>query len=259
MARHDFSIATKRQLALRAAHFCSNPRCWKLTTGPASDPDRALLTGHAAHIRAASKKGPRYDETQSEAERRSAANGIWLCRECGDIVDKDWVGHPADMLLAWKKEHEAMIAEIRQQGWSQSIALLHAGRVEPDLARDVIALFEDRRAFWEAFDMEFPDRVRRSLDTLRGELTRLRTQARSGGPLETVILALSQTIRHFFVSMEHLDLTTLRCDSGDPDWLQFEGALLALRKSVGIQVSALAKAFGLPLQGEFAAYVQTQG
>lgn len=255
MPRHEFSLPIKRELAMRAAYFCSNSQCLRLTAGPRSDAERGLATGHAAHICAASEFGPRYDPNQSESQRRSAANGIWLCRECGDMVDKDSNGFSVEQLRRWKNDHEIMITEVRQQGWSQSIDLLRSGQMARDLAGSVIALFEDRRTFWASFDAEFPDRVRMSLDGLRHDLTRLRRDCAAGSPLDIVMVALGQTIRHFFDAVERFDLTTLRCDSGDPEWLAFESALRALRKSVGYQISALAAAYTISLQGDFAAYL----
>lgn len=56
-ARDEFKAATKTALARRAAHFCSNPYCLKLTVGPSSVPTQALMSGHAAHIHAAAKGG----------------------------------------------------------------------------------------------------------------------------------------------------------------------------------------------------------
>jgi hypothetical protein len=41
----------------------------------------------------------------------------------------------------------------------------------------------------------------------------------------------------------------LRCDGRDPDWLAFESALRALRKSIGFQIKALANSYSIPLQG----------
>ena len=253
-SRDNFSPAVRRALAIRAAHFCSNPQCLKLTAGPASDGERGLETGHGAHIRGAARGGPRYDSNQTASERSAAANGIWLCRECGDIVDKDAAGHTAEDLRNWKANHEAMIAEVRTKGWSHSIELLRKGRATPEMAEQIIALFEDRRMFWAAFDAEMPDRVRRSLDGLRRDLTALRHQGVVGSPLDAIIIALGRTIRHFFDAVERFDLDTLRCDSGDPEWRAFESALRTLRKAIGYQIAALARAYAIPLQGEFADY-----
>ncbi|WP_416193784.1 hypothetical protein [Nitrobacter sp. TKz-YC01] len=171
------------------------------------------------------------------------------------MVDKDSGGFRAEQLRNWKRDHEIMIREVRQHGWSSSIELLRSGQMAPGLAREIIALFEDRRTFWATFDAEFPDRVRMSLENLRHGLTRLRRDCAAGSPLDTVIVALGQTIRHFFDAVERFDLSTLRCDGRDPDWLAFESALRAIRKSVGYQVSALGDSYGMPLQGEFAAFL----
>lgn len=252
MPRHDFPLPVKRELAVRAAHFCSNAQCLRLTAGPRSGDARGLGTGHAAHICAAAQGGPRYDPDQSESQRRSAENGLWLCRECGDMVDKDAAGFTALQLHGWKRDHEAMITEVRQRGWSNSIELLRSGQMAPGLARAVVALVEDRRAFWVRFDAEFPDRVRISLDGLRDDLSRLRRDCTPGSPLDKVIVALAKTVRHFFDRVEALDLATLRCDGADPDWLAFEAALRALRKSVGYQIAELADSYSIPLEGEFA-------
>jgi len=73
-------------------------------------------------------------------------------------------------------------------------------------------------------------------------------------PMDAVLVALVRTIRHF-LEVERFNLVTLRCNSGDPDWLAFEGALRALRKSIAFQVSERAQAYGMPLSGEFAEQV----
>lgn len=134
MPRDKFLSPVKRELAMRAAHFCSNPQCLRLTSGPRSGGIRGLGTGHAAHICAASPKGPRFDPDQDENTRRSSANGLWLCRECGDLVDKDFDGYSVETLHTWKRTHEAMIAEVRQKGWAKSLELLRASQNEPGVA-----------------------------------------------------------------------------------------------------------------------------
>lgn len=245
--RDEFSPATKRTLAIRAAHFCSNPDCLKLTAGPHSDENKSLSTGHAAHIHAAAQNGPRYDPHQTSAERRSIANGLWLCRVCGDIVDKDAAPHSPDILRQWKRNHEAMIAEVGTKGYARSLELIQTKRHEPALARRVIAMLEDRRVFWASFDAEFPDRVRSSLDTLRRNLADLRGGAPNEGGMDQVLLSLTKTIHVFFDQVEHSELSTLRCNGNDPEWLQFRDALATLRKSVGLQIRNLATAYDIAL------------
>ena len=70
MPRDNFSQSIKIELSLRAAHFCSNPRCLRLTAGPRS----GLLRGLARVTPPIS--APRLPEAsamtpiKSEAERR---------------------------------------------------------------------------------------------------------------------------------------------------------------------------------------------
>lgn len=250
MARDEFSAATKRTLAARAAHFCSNPYCRKLTAGPSSDENRSLVTGHAAHIHAASPAGPRFDSSQTADERAHISNGLWLCRECGDIVDKDDSSHSAALLRQWKTDHEALISEVRTRGYSDSLALLQSRQVEPMIAKRVIAALEDRRALWQTFDAEFPDRVRQSLDQLRSRLVDLRSELDERSPLDQILLALTKTIHIFFNAVETSDLTTLRCNSSDPEWRSFSDALATLRKSVGLQIFNLANAYNVKLSDD---------
>jgi hypothetical protein len=249
-SRDEFSTTTKRTLAIRAAHFCSNPDCLKLTAGPHSDENRSLSTGHAAHIHAAAPDGPRYAPKQTPAERKAITNGLWLCRECGDIVDKDDAPHPPDVLRHWKRSHEAMIAEVRTKGYARSLELIQLNRLEPAFAKRVIALLEDRRALWAPFDAEFPDRVRHSLDNLRRQLADLRGGLPDESGMDQILLSLTKTIHIFFNEVERFDLSRLRCDSRDPEWLQFRDALATLRKSMGLQVNNLAAAYGIALSSD---------
>lgn len=250
MPRDEFSPTTKRTLAVRAAHFCSDPHCRKLTAGPHSDETKSLTTGHAAHIHAASENGPRYDPNQTPAQRKAISNGLWLCRECGDIVDKDDAPHSPTLLRQWKIDHEAMIAEVRTKGYAASITLLQTKRVEPAMAKKIIGALEDRRALWQTFDAEFPDRVRQSLDQLRSRFVDLRGELADGSPLDTVLLSLTKTIHAFFTAVESSDLARLRCDSNDPMWCHFSDALATLRKAMGIQIANLAAAYDVALSSD---------
>lgn len=245
--RDNFTVSTKTALARRAAHFCSNPRCLKLTVGPSSVLTKALTTGHAAHIHAASKLGPRYKASQTPSERKSIENGIWLCRECGVLVGNDEDGYTDDQLRKWKVNHEAMISEVRTAGYSRSLALLQSGRMEPQIAKKIIASMEDRRSLWVTFDAEFPDRVRLSLDDLRSRFIAIRGDLLDGTPLDGILLSLTKTILTFFNAVESSNLQTLRCNSDDPEWIQFNDALAILRKAIGLQVANLAYAYDVTL------------
>ena len=254
-SRDEFSEKTKRTLATRAAHFCSNPVCLKLTAGPHSDKTKSLTTGHAAHIHAAAPRGPGYNPNQTPPQRKAITNGIWLCRECGDLVDKDDSPHPASLLRQWKDDHEALIAEVRSKGYSQSLLLLQSRRVEPAIAKKIISGLEDRRALWEMFDAEFPDRVRQSLDNLRSRLVDLRSELVDDSPLDQILLSLTKTIHVFFSTVEKSDLTQLRCDANNPEWRRFCDALATLRKAIGLQISNPANAYGVKISSDLKSIV----
>jgi hypothetical protein len=101
--RDDFPQRTVRLLAQRTGHQCSNPDCRQPTSGPAEDEDKSVNLGVAAHITAASIGGPRYEASLTPEERRSAANGIWLCQNCAKLVDSDVERFRTDTLRKWKK------------------------------------------------------------------------------------------------------------------------------------------------------------
>lgn len=103
----DFSLRTKTKLARRVNYNCSNPDCGRPTSGPTSDTsDGTVSIGVAAHITAASKGGPRFDSAMTSAERSSIQNGIWLCQNCGTIIDRDPARFPASLLEGWKAATE---------------------------------------------------------------------------------------------------------------------------------------------------------
>ena len=106
MRRDDFPQPTIAILARRVAHRCSNPKCGHITTGPHTDPAKAMNVGVAAHISAASVGGPRYDAAMSSTERKDGANGIWLCQRCAKLVDNDPAYYTKDLLISWKVSAE---------------------------------------------------------------------------------------------------------------------------------------------------------
>lgn len=107
MARDDFSPTSKAILAKRVGHICSNPDCGIPTAGPHTDPAKAVNTGVAAHITAASPGGPRYDAALSNEQRSNLANALWLCQNCGKLVDSDPHRFSASTLRHWKVLAEA--------------------------------------------------------------------------------------------------------------------------------------------------------
>lgn len=103
----DFTKDVKIRLAQLAGYTCSNPSCRVPTEGPQlGDSERGMSVGEAAHLHGAQPGAARYDENQTDHERKSLANGIWLCVRCHTIVDADKCGYPPSLLRQWKEEHE---------------------------------------------------------------------------------------------------------------------------------------------------------
>lgn len=71
---------------------------------------KALNIGVAGHITAAASGGPRYDPALTSEQRCHQDNGIWLCQNCGKLVDNDEVRYNVTLLRAWKviAEHRAL-------------------------------------------------------------------------------------------------------------------------------------------------------
>src|SRR6185437_6413153 len=106
MRADDFTLKTKRLLAHRVGHVCSNPECRAPTSGPCFERNKFVTAGDAAHITAASPTGPRYDPSFTPEERRSFDNGIWLCAIHARIVDQNESRHTVTLLRHWKSEAE---------------------------------------------------------------------------------------------------------------------------------------------------------
>lgn len=105
--RDDFSQQVKRNVADRVAWKCCYPGCEDATIGPGNkDENHVLRLGVAAHITAASPKGPRYDSSITLEERSSIKNAIWLCTKHGELIDKDFTEYSTDTLLQWKAQAE---------------------------------------------------------------------------------------------------------------------------------------------------------
>jgi hypothetical protein len=110
--RDDFPEDVKRTVAARVGNRCLRPACRALTSGPQADPSKALNVGVAAHITVASPGGPRYDPSLTSEERRSANNAIWLCQNCGKLVDNDQTRFAEGELRRWKQTAEAVVLAL---------------------------------------------------------------------------------------------------------------------------------------------------
>lgn len=107
--RDNFSQNTIETIASRVGYKCSCPSCGVDTRGPSSNSSKKISLGEAAHITAASPDGPRYDSNLTSDQRKSAENGIWLCKKHARIIDVDVVNYPVQLLKHWKD-----LAEFKQ-------------------------------------------------------------------------------------------------------------------------------------------------
>src|SRR6266705_480118 len=104
--RDEFAVRTKLQIAKRAGWHCSDPSCRRLTIEANSDVTDEINLGTAAHICAAAPDGPRYDPGQTPAQRKSADNGIWMCRLHGTAVDAKDSKFSVELLREWKTQSQ---------------------------------------------------------------------------------------------------------------------------------------------------------
>lgn len=109
--RDNFPERIKDALAKRVNYHCSNPECWRHTSGPSAERGKAVNIGVAAHISAAAPGGPRRNDNLSSQERSSIDNGIWLCQNCAKLVDNDPTRYTSEVLEAWKREAESAASE----------------------------------------------------------------------------------------------------------------------------------------------------
>jgi len=121
--RDDFDPSVVNALGKRAAYICSNPACKTQTIAPSSENGtKFIYIGKAAHIAAASEGGPRYDPNMSSEERKSINNGIFLCGNCADMIDKNkGIDFSVELLKKWKSDHESWVSKnLNKKVYEQS-------------------------------------------------------------------------------------------------------------------------------------------
>lgn len=101
--RDDFLKQTITEVAKGVGYRCSNPDCARPTVAANAEQTGIVTIGVAAHICAASPGGPRYNTAQTRDARRGKENGIWLCQNCGRLIDADPVKFTIELLTGWKR------------------------------------------------------------------------------------------------------------------------------------------------------------
>jgi hypothetical protein len=115
--RDDFLKQTITEIAKGVGYRCSNPECARPTVSANAEQDGVITIGVAAHICAASAGGPRYSPAQTREARRSRDNGIWLCQNCGRLIDADPAKYTVEVLTSWKRAaHERAFRELVAPG-----------------------------------------------------------------------------------------------------------------------------------------------
>ena len=159
-SRDNFRAPVIKTLRERVATRCSNPDCRVATFAPSGE-DGVSNIGIAAHIHAASKGGPRYDENMSIEERKSIKNAIWLCSNCSIKIDRDIEKYPVTLLHEWKEKAEKITLEEQGQklpAKDDAIDTLTAaltGSSKNILSQSISNVHEANRRILEALDPRF--------------------------------------------------------------------------------------------------------
>jgi hypothetical protein len=109
--RDEFPPNVIEILKKRAAFICSNPSCKVMTVAPSiEDENKVQYIGVASHITAAKLGGPRYDSLITPEERKAISNAIFLCNNCGTMIDKNnGLDYKVKTLNKWKSDHEKWV------------------------------------------------------------------------------------------------------------------------------------------------------
>lgn len=71
-----------------------------------------VVTGEVCHIRGQHSGGPRYDPSQTEAERHSFENLLLMCPAHHKVIDEDEVTYAVPRLEQLKKKHESSAGPV---------------------------------------------------------------------------------------------------------------------------------------------------
>jgi len=139
LGRDNFRKNTIEVLKARVAYRCSNPDCRVQTIAPAEG-GKVNNIGIAAHIFAASKGGPRPNQSITSEERKSIDNGIWLCSNCSINIDKDEKRYSPELLRQWKIDAEDQArAELGKKLPSENEAIDTVAAAFTGMPKGVIA------------------------------------------------------------------------------------------------------------------------
>lgn len=163
--------STKHVLFALAAGYCQYRGCGKRLLGDDLTGE-VFNTAWVAHVIASKPGGPRGDGRQSEQLRDDIGNLMLLCDEHHRLIDKKSPqGHPPELLLEMKQDHESRIElACGIPPDSKSHVLLYAANIGDhktalSYALTAPALLQRRRyPVREFFDIQAKDTLRRDDD-----------------------------------------------------------------------------------------------
>lgn len=233
--RDDFDPKTVLRLAERAGYLCANPDCNTITIGPSeANPEAKTNIGRAAHIRAAAINGPRYDSAQEPRERKSINNGIWLCANCADLIDKNkGVDYSPEILRKWKNEHEKMIRHLLRTG-NSPLPIIRRKSHEGQIVQQLLEFLDSRGALFVEPPYERNTYVIASLEIIRQKLTSVLHEVDLESPLYSQIRAINEECRKYMNEMSSQD-----------DFELMAIRLLIMRKSIGVMLKHMCQQHAL--------------
>lgn len=209
--RDDFSAATKRTLAQRVAHRCSRSECGAVTAGPTAQSAGVVSVGVAAHITAASAGGPRFDPTETAAQRRGIENGIWLCQTCATLIDRDPERFTVSVLRVMKALAEDRALKL--------IGKRDERDVEPEANIAICAERDDQLPDYITFDVGI---LRRHIADLQQRIRLLESEAERLEVSPLALLGPSAEARgeaeHIRERMRSLVIEAEAIEAGYPRW-----------------------------------------
>jgi len=174
LKRDNFLASTVHRLRDMAGNVCSFPGCHVHTHGSKALRDGPFSVGVACHIKAAAPGGPRYDLSQTQAERKDVSNGIWMCQTHSKLVDADDSPYPVETLHEWKHLAEVRAnemvnkrafteSELKDAAHTESVALLDrwVNRTGNPIDSPINEVMEGYEAGLESLDPRFKVQVNR--------------------------------------------------------------------------------------------------
>ncbi|MDK9721164.1 MAG: HNH endonuclease [Rhodospirillales bacterium] len=137
---------TLKRLFALSGNLCAFPGCSQKIADFATD----AVVGEVCHIKARSRKGPRFDPLLTEKERNGLENLILLCPIHHTYIDSTPGIYPAKILIDMKAAHEAAacrdelasderIAKLLLQKYSQSTITENSGNIAIN-SQDVVQI-----------------------------------------------------------------------------------------------------------------------